>query len=220
MKTDKPKPSPNPYSLIPAPCPNPSSLFPIPCNLSVSDVKQFAYCPRIIHFTRTLSLKRPTTYKMDEGKIEHETTEEKEARRSLRAYGLKEGERHFAVRLTSERLGLSGLLDMVIVTPGEVIPVEFKNSLGPAALNHKYQLTAYALLVEDKWNRGVRRAFVYFIPLKRSQEVPITPNMREFVKDALQRIRKMIDSEAIPDATRHKRRCTDCEFKNYCIDRE
>ncbi len=201
--------SPTPYSLIPTPSP-----------LTVSDLKQFIYCPRIIHFTRTLPLKRPTTYKMDEGKLEHEANEEREMRRSLRAYGLSEGERHFAVRLNSERLGLSGLLDMVIVTAHEVIPVEFKNSCGPVALNHKYQLTGYALLVEDRWNRNVRRGFVYLIPLKRSHEVVITPNMRQFVKAALEDIRKIIDSEMVPAGTRHKARCIDCEFKNYCLDRE
>ncbi len=203
-----------------SPIPTPCSLIPIPLSLTVSDLKQFIYCPRIIHFTRTLPLKRPTTYKMDEGKIEHEANEERETRRSLRAYGLKEGERYFGVRLSSERLGLTGLLDMVIVTPNEVIPVEFKNSFGPVALNHKYQLTAYALLVEDKWNRSVRRSFVYLIPLKRSYEVIITPNMRQFVKTALDAIRKIIDNEIMPDGTRHRGRCVDCEFRNYCLDRE
>lgn len=201
--------SPIPYSLPPAPLP-----------LTVSDLKQFVYCPRIIHFTRTLPLKRPTTYKMEEGKLEHESNEEKEARRSLRAYGLKEGQRHFGVRLNSSRLGLSGLLDMVIITPNEAIPVEFKNSCGPLALNHKYQLVAYALLVEDEWRINVRRGFVYFIPAKRAEELTISPNMRHFVKEALAQIRQIIACEIVPAATRQKRRCIDCEFKNYCLDRD
>ncbi|MBM4463865.1 MAG: DUF911 domain-containing protein [Chloroflexi bacterium] len=72
--------------------PPPSPLPPIPCSLvlTVSDVKQFAYCPRVVYFTYALPRRRPTTYKMKEGKIEHEHVAELEERRSLRAYGLAE----------------------------------------------------------------------------------------------------------------------------------
>jgi len=103
--------------------------------LAVSDVKQYVYCPRVVYFTGCRQLRRPVTYKMVEGQLEHETTEAREHRRSLRAYGLTEGERHFAVRLRSERLGLSGLLDMAIVTAMETIPVEFKSSSAGVGLN-------------------------------------------------------------------------------------
>lgn len=184
--------------------------------LTVSDVKQFVYCPRVVYFTYALSWRRPTTYKMEEGRLEHEHVAELEERRGLRAYGLAEGERQFNVSLYSKRLGLSGKLDMVINTPGEVIPVDFKNSGAGVGLNHKYQLTAYALLVEDRWERAVRRGFIYLLPLKRAYEVPITPNMRLFVRERLEEIRRMVKGEAMPTATRQKSRCRDCEFQNFC----
>jgi CRISPR-associated exonuclease Cas4 len=184
--------------------------------LTVSDVKQFAYCPRVVYFTYALPRRRPTTYKMEEGKIEHEHVAELEERRSLRAYGLAEGERQFNVSLHSERLGLSGKLDMVILTQAEVIPVDFKNSSGEVGLNHKYQLTAYALLVEDRWQKPVRRGFIYLVPLKKAHEITITPNMRLFVRNILSQIRTMIESESMPAPTRQKARCRDCEFGNFC----
>ena len=189
-----------------------------PLSLRVTDVKQYVYCPRIIYFTYCLPVKRPLTYKMVEGKLSHEETRALERRRSLRAYGLSEGERHFSVHLYSERLGLSGLLDMVIITSAEVIPVEFKHTTGKLGLNHKYQLAAYALLVEDKWQRPVRRAFVYFIPAKKALEVPITANMRRFVVKTLGKIRALVAAELLPEATRHRGRCVDCEFRRYCND--
>ena len=65
---------------------------------------------------------------MVEGKLQHERVEELERRRSLRAYGLADGERVFDVRLASERLGMVGTLDMAIVRRHEVIPVEFKHT--------------------------------------------------------------------------------------------
>jgi CRISPR-associated exonuclease Cas4 len=143
---------------------------------------------------------------------------ELEQRRSLKAYGLFEGERQFNVNLYSRRLELTGKLDMVITTASEVIPVDFKNTGGTVDLNHKYQLTAYALLVEDQWQRPVRRGFIYLIPQKKSREVEIVPNMKLFVKETLARIRDMTERESMPPATRRRARCVDCEFRNFCND--
>ncbi len=193
------------------PVPN-SPLF-----LTVSDVKQYPYCPRIVYYTYLLPLRaRPTTYKMAEGRLEHERLETLEERRSLRAYGLQEGIRHFDVALTSARLGLSGRLDMLIETPSELAPVDFKNSEGKVGLNHKYQLTAYSLLVEEARRRTVRRAFIYLVPLKKAIEVAITSNMRGWVNKALREIRASLAGEITPPPTRIRSRCTDCEFRNLC----
>lgn len=186
--------------------------------LTVSDIKQYAYCPRIVFFTYCLPLRRPVTYKMEEGELQHEHTSDLEQRRSLRAYGLQQGQREFGVRLYSERLGFSGLLDMVVLTPHEHIPVEFKHSTGKPGLNHKYQLTGYALLVEDRWERAVRRGFIYLIPFKKALEVPVTSDMRRFVLKSMAAIRDMVDREIMPAATRHRERCVDCEFINFCGD--
>ncbi|MEW6233450.1 MAG: CRISPR-associated protein Cas4 [Chloroflexota bacterium] len=183
-------------------------------------MKQFVYCPRVVYFSYCVPLKRPTTYKMEEGRLEHGRTEELEHRRTLSSYGLRQGVRHFGVYLVSQRWGLSGLLDMVVETEHEVIPVEYKNSTGKIGLNHKYQLAAYALLTEERWGKPVRRGFVYFIPAKKSQEVPITPNMRRFVRNTLVEIRSMVERELMPMPTRHKERCRDCEFGNFCRDRD
>lgn len=188
--------------------------------LSVTDVRQFVYCARVVYYTRFLELPRPVTYKMEEGKYQHQRSSELARRRSLRAYGLSEGERHFSVCIHSQRLGLSGLLDMVIDTELEVIPVEFKYSTGLLGLNHKYQLTAYALLVEDSWDRPVRRGFVYRIPEKEAVEMVITANMRRHVHGLLDEIRAMLRGGALPRPTPYRQRCVDCEFRRLCGDVE
>jgi len=188
-----------------------------PLTLTVSDVKQYPYCPRIVYYSYLMPLRsRPTTFKMEDGRLAHERIEELEQRRSLRAYGLTEGDRRFDVALASERLGLRGRLDMVIESAGEVIPVDFKDSRGRPGLNHKYQLTAYALLAEGVWRRSVRRGFIYLIPQRRAEEVRITSNMRGWVHKALREIRASLATEAKPPPTRVRGRCTDCEFRALC----
>jgi CRISPR-associated exonuclease Cas4 len=189
-----------------------------PMALTVTDVKNFLYCRRIPFHGYLLGVPRPQTFKMAEGKRAHADVGALEARRSLRAYGLREGERFFDVRLRSERLGLDGRLDMVIRTAGELIPVDFKDSMGPVGLNHRYQLTAYALLVEEAYGRPVRRGFIYLIPARRAVEVVVRPGMRRFVHRGLRAMRRMIAAESMPPPTRHRGRCTDCEFRRYCND--
>ncbi len=189
--------------------------------LTVSDLRQYEYCPRIVYFTHCLGLarRRPTTYKMAEGSLEHERVVELEERRSLRSYGLEDGERFFDIRLFSETLKLSGLLDMLIVTKVEAIPVEFKNSSQPVVgANHRIQLGAYALLIEERWQVPVKRAFVHFIPVKTSREVVIDVTLKKRTLSQLELVRDMIEHEALPDATGARGRCVDCEFRNFCPD--
>jgi CRISPR-associated exonuclease Cas4 len=188
--------------------------------LAVSDVRQHVYCPRIPYFRLGLRLPhRPVTYKMAEGIAQHQRTESLEHRRGLRAYGLSDGERLFDVPLHSDRLGLGGRLDMLIRRAWEAVPVEFKNTRASLGLNHKYQLTAYALLVEETFGLPVRRAFVYFIPLKLAREVAITPAMRAYTRRVLGEIRRNVAEERMPNGTRVLGRCRECEFLAYCNDR-
>lgn len=190
-------------------------------SLRVSDLKQYIYCPRIIYFYYVLPIPRRVTKKMEYGRLEHIEIMHLEKRRKLKAYGLLDGTRNFQVFLQSARLGLHGLLDMTISTAsGEVYPVEFKHSISKKGLHQKYQLAAYAMLLEDSLRKPVRYGFLYLIPTKTIVSVEITISMREHVKKALSAIRNIIASEKIPGYIRSKQRCTDCEFKNYCADLE
>lgn len=188
-----------------------------PLELTVTDVRQHVYCPRIPYYRYILPLERPVTAKMDLGKEEHEITSAKEARRTLKAYGIKEGERRFGVDLYSESLGLRGKIDMVIFTPHEVIPVEYKMA-AEIGLHHKYQLTAYAMLAEHTFGGTVSRAFAYLTPAKKAREIPITPAMRAHVKKILGELHASIENERLPRPTPHRKRCTDCEYRRFCGD--
>ncbi len=188
-----------------------------PLDLTVTDIRQYTYCPRIPYYQHAMPLERPVTAKMDLGKEEHETTSAKEARRTLKAYGIKEGERRFGVSLYSRTLGLRGKIDMVIITPHETIPVEYKMAAS-VGLHHKCQLTAYAMLVEHTLGGTVSRAFAYLTPLKQAREIPITPAMRDHVRKILSGLRASIEDERLPKPTPHRKRCTDCEYRRFCGD--
>lgn len=186
--------------------------------LRVSDLKQYLYCPRIIYFTYVAPVRRKLTHKMEHGKQEHAELDRLEKRRKLVEYGLDQGERRFHVPLYSERLGLRGELDLLVISPKGHFPVEYKYTSGPAALNHKYQLAAYALLVEESFGVPVRRGFIYLIQGKRLREVEVTPNVREHLRRTLGAIRNLVALERMPALSRSYHRCRDCEYRKYCGD--
>ncbi|MFZ2486699.1 MAG: CRISPR-associated protein Cas4 [Anaerolineae bacterium] len=187
--------------------------------LHVTDLKQFAYCPRVVYYTHCLPLLRPVTYKMAASTEQHEKAATDEARRSLRAYGLSEGERRFDVALTSARLGLSGRMDMVIVLgEAEAIPVDYKLSRHGEARQFHLQLAAYAELIEENWQIPVQRGFLYLLPERRAEAVKLTGRVRSAVRTQVAAIREMIQGQQMPEATAVRGRCVDCEFRRFCND--
>lgn len=184
--------------------------------LTVTDLKNWVYCPRVPYYMAFAS-RRPTTFKMEAGQGAHVHVADLEERRSLRAYGLSEGERVFGVKLRSARLGLVGWLDMAIITPQTALPVEFKTTAG-VSQNHRLQLTAYGLLVEERWGRAVERGYIYLIPSRRAQAVVLTEELRQQVVTALAELRAALRTEAKPLPTHQRAKCADCEFRRYCAD--
>jgi len=189
-----------------------------PFILTVSDVRQYLYCPRIVFYRLCQPVKPPSTYKMEEGRLAQDRIEDLESRRSLKAYGMRDGERHFNVMLTSARAGLRGLLDMAIVREDEVIPVEYKNTSRKPPRGYVYQLAAYALLAEERWGLPARRGFVYMIPEKRAVAVSITDVLRSDVERVVMSIRRMVEREEQPGPTDCVARCIDCEYRRFCGD--
>jgi CRISPR-associated exonuclease Cas4 len=182
--------------------------------LIVTDLKQFVYCPRVVFFERCLPRIRPRTYKMDAGKDEHTREQQRSARRSLRQFGLPEGERLFNVRCKSIDLGFTGILDEVIRTPnGTLYPVDYKMAKR-VSRNHRLQIAAYALLLGTDAPHG----YIYLIPKREVVIVKLTNKLKQTVIDQLHKMRNMITMEHMPEPTKVRRRCNDCEFRRFCND--
>ena len=192
--------------------------------LEVTDLKQYMYCPRIVYYRYCLPRIRPVTALMEEGIRHHEEEEDREERRNLHNYGLKEGERFFHLALKSAHLGLTGKIDLVIATPNrsaahaEATVVEYKYSENKAGVHFKLQLTAYALLLEEAWGIPVRKAFLYSLPLKRAEAIAITQLQRSKVRQTVEQIKRIVESEILPPPPPTQSRCVSCEFRRFCND--
>ncbi len=186
--------------------------------LRVSDLKQYFYCPRIIYYTYCLPVPRPVTHPMQVGATEHEVLSVFERRRSLKRYGLSDGERRFHAPLQASSLGLTGVLDMLIITQEQAFPVEFKYTVQRLNVNAKCQLVAYAMMVEECLGKPVECGFIYRIPKQNATAIPISRAMREKVFRALEDMRVMIAQERLPEPPGQRGKCVECEFRRYCRD--
>ncbi len=188
--------------------------------LTVTDLKQYAYCPRILYFTRCLPHVRPVTAKMAEGIQAQEAEEAREQRRQLRSYGFTTGARHFAVSLYSATLGLTALVDMVISQPDGkaiVIPVDYKMSdlAGP---HFRLQLACYGLLLEEEMGLPAPYGFLYLIPERRAERIPLSAALKLEARTLLAEMRRVVEAEIMPEPTLQAARCVNCEFRRFCND--
>ncbi|MCS7114486.1 MAG: CRISPR-associated protein Cas4 [Candidatus Bathyarchaeota archaeon] len=192
--------------------------------VSVTDVKHYVYCPRLVYFDRVLHAQPIFGSQQEESQELHMEYVRKELRRKDAVYYSPEfvgAEKLLFVPLVSRALQLQGVVDCIVRTvKGEYIPVEYKNmnaNRGKAYVDHKYQLVAYALLVEENFDTLVKRGFVNYIPERLILKVDITPTMKNYVKRVVEQIKKIIKDERLPPIRVAPHKCGGgCGHKQIC----
>lgn len=185
--------------------------------VTISLLKQYTYCPRVAYYETCTPGIRPRTYKMQAGTLAHEHERERAARRTLTAYQLPAGERHFDVHVFSPRLNLSGLIDEIVLTSDEAIVVDYKLA-GWMGDNHLIQLGAYSLLAEEAFNLPIHRGFIYLMKPRHFESVPIDEPLRNSVMETLENIQRIRLYEYMPPPVDQPNKCASCEFRRFCND--
>lgn len=184
---------------------------------TITDLKQYIYCPRICFYHTCWADIRPTTAKMRHGIAAHETERKRAARRTMAQYHVPEGIRHFDVPVRSENLNLAGEIDEVVETEGGLFPVDYKLAK-TAGFHFKVQLTAYALLLEEQTGTHIGQGFLYLMQSREMVTVRFTKKLRSTVTEALEAMQRITTDELMPPATPNRHRCSDCEFRRFCND--
>ena len=184
---------------------------------TVTDLKQYMYCPRILYYQTCLPTIRPTTYKMQAGIEAHGEERQRASRRSTQWYGLAEGARIFDVSVQSSTLGLSGQIDEVVQTAAEMVPIDYKMAQR-VGYHYKVQLAAYAMMLEETYQTQVQRGIIYLIPSRKANEVPITRTLRQQVLQTLDIMHAIAERETMPVPADWRQRCANCEFRRFCND--
>jgi CRISPR-associated exonuclease Cas4 len=190
----------------------------VTCDFRVTDLKQFAYCPRIPFYQHVMGFHGKPTYKMQQGKAAQAAIESLEKRRRFREYGLSEGKRYFGLSLFSSELGISGKLDLMIETQDACYPVDFKYTTGRPHRNHVLQLAGYSLLIAEHFSKPVPAGFIFILTDDVTFRFAMTGQLLSEACSALASMHHAIERETFPEPTQVRARCDDCEYRNFCGD--
>lgn len=184
---------------------------------TVTDLKQYDYCARILYYHRCLPGIRPTTTKMEVAIRRHEDEPKRALRRTMHLEGLDYAERHFDVPLVSAQLGLTGQVDELIWHEGTIIPVDYK--LARREQDHfKLQLTAYAMLAEEHYHTHIKFGLLYLIQARKTVRVAFSSQLRQKVVNVVTQMRLIANTEHMPPPPDSIRLCLECEFRRFCND--
>lgn len=187
-------------------------------SFTVTDLKQYEFCQRVVYYERCLPHLRPRTFKMDAGREAHTIEHKLATRRTLSRYHIVSGERRFDVAVQSERLLLVGVIDEVVFAEhGEVIPVDYKLAKRVGS-HHRLQLCAYAMLLEETLSTSVDHGFLYLIPVRQVVEVHFNEALRQSVEATVSEMQAMVELERMPPPAKQVSRCVACEFRRFCND--
>lgn len=184
--------------------------------IPVKRIGDFFTCPRIVYFKEVLGYEEITTALMEEGREVHGLEARRERRRKFSEIG-PIARKWEGLLVQSDRLGLAGVVDLIVETPEGLAVVETKNSAGGRRPKpgHLYQAVAYAMLAEEVLGRPVRYVVLRYLKDGRAFKMRVTDEMRRHVLWALSRIRGILERN-LPPPFRKRKLCASCGFKKVC----
>ena len=122
----------------------------------------------------------------------------------------------YSVPLWSVSLGLVGKADLVEYPGGTPYPVEYKHGTSRQGKAADLQLCGQAICLEEMLSVEVREGAVYHFSSRRRRAVQFTPELRQMVKHAVEAIREILNSDALP-APVADARCKNCSLIESCL---
>ncbi len=183
-------------------------------------LNQVSYCRRLYYLEYVEGL-MPINEHVEAGLFQHRRVNDPELAGRSRAEGDAVHTR--SVSLSSERLGLTGKLDLVEEKDGQCYPVEYKRSAGPKSDpgywdNDALQVCGQGMLLEEELGRPIVKGILYYAGSKRRVEVPLDEALRAKTLAAIADIRRLQEREAPPEplAAELRHRCHGCSLLTIC----
>jgi CRISPR-associated exonuclease Cas4 len=125
-----------------------------------------------------------------------------------------------AVRLVSRTLGLYGVADIVeygnVDGVDIVRPVEYKVGKKKAENWNRLQVSAQAMCLEEMSGVHIANAAIFYGQTKRREQVDVTDDLREEVRDASLRMHELFSVGSTPPAVKGYK-CRRCSLREICL---
>ena len=195
--------------------------------IPVRALNQVTYCPRL-YYLQYVDCVMPTNEHVEGGLFDHRRVDEPDLANKTRKEG--DASRSRGVHLSSETLGISGILDVIEEKDGASYPVETKHGSAPRDDdgrpttwdNDAVQLCGQALLMEEAFGGPVERGFQFYAGTRERVEVRFTDELRAKTRTAIDECRRLSAQEAPPDPlpAELRHRCFGCSLAPVCLPEE
>lgn len=184
-----------------------------------SQIIEFLYCPRYTFFEYVLRIPQNEDkfYKVMRGREIHDEKLERNKAYLRKKIGVEE-------KWLDQYLGMEGLrgkVDEVLkLSDGTYAPLDYKFAQWKDKVyeTYKQQLYCYAVLIEENFNTTVNRGFLVYTRSKNKLiEVEINTENKEIIKESMREMLEIIQGNKFPKATKYKKRCLNCTYRNICI---
>lgn len=188
-------------------------------SLTPSHIIEYLYCPRFTYFEYVLAIPQyeEKDYKVIKGREVHDNKLEQNKEYLRKRIGCTE--KFLDQYLTNEQI--RGRVDEVLKLNDETLaPLDYKFACWEERIYETYQtqMYCYAWLIEDNFKLPVRKGFlVYTRSSNKLIELEIKESDKDEVKRAAEEIIKIIELNFFPKATKFKKRCLNCTYRNICI---
>ena len=178
--------------------------------IPLSALQHYAFCPRqcaLIHNEQAWA----ENYLTAQGKALHERVDsgEPETRKGVRF------ER--TVHVSAEKLGISGVLDLVEVDTktGRLKPVEYKRGKPKPNPMDKIQLCAQGLCLEEMTGQTISEGALWYMQTRHRVPVVFSDDLRLQTLATIAAVRKLLNSGKTPPPD-YGKRCKACSLVEIC----
>jgi len=188
-------------------------------SITPSEIIQYLYCPRFIYFEKVLGIPQyeEKSYKAMKGRSLHEGKERMNSEYLRKKLGVTE---KYQEQYLTNAMMRGKVDEVLIMDDGTAAPLDYKFAQYKDNVfnTYKTQLACYAWLIEDNFDRPVNRGYLVYTRSKsKVVEVELDNAFKDDVKKKADAIVKIISENYFPKATRYKKRCIECTYRNICI---
>ena len=125
-------------------------------------------------------------------------------------------------KIESEKLHLRGIIDEVHIYPNSYVPFELKTGKMPRQgiwPEHRIQLGAYALLLEDRFSVEVKEGFIKYLDSNKICHIAVNPFLKSEITDLINKVRALLNSRELPEVCSNENKCNRCGLKDICHDK-
>lgn len=112
-----------------------------------------------------------------------------------------------------------GVCDKIEIIDGKNYPVLLKSSNPPLKGvwdSDAIELVAYAILIEEEFEKDVYVGFVDYEKIGDRRPVVMDVNIRKEFFDIIREVKEIIDNKKKPNVKKHSKKCEKCEYEDIC----